>query len=81
MPLMPSDSAYTRAICSVTTDIDAEGEDPLGHLANQLRRLPAETDDEIKEIERLVRLIGAADADDDIDALLEAGAILRARCG
>jgi hypothetical protein len=78
---LPAGSTYAAALCSPGLFESVDATDPLSSLATHIRSLPAGGSDEGAEREHLADLISRAATNNDLDALREAGAIIRARCG
>lgn len=75
------EEAYVEALCAVDFFVDPESEDPMAIVIGQIRALPAASMEAQAEVDRLVGLLEAADQSEDLEALIEAGAVLSARCG
>jgi hypothetical protein len=78
---LPTRSSYAAALCSPGLFESVDPADPLSSLATHIRSLPASGSDEGTEREQLVDLIEQAARNNDLKALREAGAMIRARCG
>jgi hypothetical protein len=81
--VMSPDAPYIQALCSLDISSTFDQADPLPALIDLFQSVPTESDTEATELERIASAFERAGRLDDplaTDDLIEAGAILRARC-
>jgi hypothetical protein len=81
-PIDPA-SRYIRSLCSIDIESAFTAEDPLAVIVELLNAVTVEDDEQTEERNRLIAAFAeATDLSDPavLDAVVEAGDILRARC-
>lgn len=76
----PVSDTYLSALCAVNPYDAATADDPIAALIEQLETVPAADAAEQAELDQITSGLAASNDSDDLEPLIEAGAILRARC-